>query len=388
MTDDGKTALHYAATLDDVVAADLLISKGANIELRDDQDFTALHHAAATGATEVSELLLQRGANLEPLGIDGQTPLMVACSYAQLQSVKLLLDQEDPNLTLDMLGQNLLALTIKGPDNPISRSVIWDLLLRRGINLYQSGNDGMTPAHFMLCTPQQTYLKAFLRLHTNTLKLREIEWSWSQLAHTMIPRKDRFDCITRNYRLLHRYLGQEQPLRLPDSVTTGETSLFYLAASEGYTTAIENFFAVGFSLELECCQAGTALMIASAHGQLEAVKYLVRRKARLFYESPEDGHHKSAFAAAAALGHDEVLRWLLVERHVEQPKIAHAVLDPSEQTGVQTGKWSGIQQVRLPLKWEWRQRRFESMFEYALRRQEIISEFRGEVVEQVDEFDV
>lgn len=353
--------------------------------MRDHHDYTALHSAAEKGSTKVSKLLLQRGAALEPLGSAGETPVMIACLYAHLQTVKFLLEQKDPSATLDIHGQNLLELTLTRLDNQISRSGVWNILIRRDMKLYQSDNDGISPAHLMLGAPHQAYLKAFLRLHTSTLKLQEIEWSWSQLAMTMGPSKYRLDCIMRSYRLLHRYLGQEQLLHLSNSVTTGETSLFYLAASGGHTTAMENFFAIGLSLELECCQEGTALMIASAHGQLEAVKYLVRRKARLSHESPDDGHQKSAFAAAAAQGHEEVLRWLLVERHVEQPKITHGVLDHSEQAGVQTGNRSGIQQVKLPLKWEWRQRRFECMFEYALRRQEIISEFRGEIVEQVDD---
>lgn len=50
----------------------------------------------------------------------------------------------------------------------------------------------------------------------------------------------------------------------------------------------------------------TALTVAATHGQLEAVKYLVRRGAKLFHES--SCSQESVFPVMAAHGKKEVLR--------------------------------------------------------------------------------
>lgn len=378
-----ETALHCAAAIDDVKTAELLINNGADIKLRDGGGYTALHRAAFRGSIKVCELLLEHGSDLEPLAHELQTPLMEACHYGQFDMVKLLLDHGDPSVKCNLFGENILALTLKGQGRYISRLNIWDLLLRRDISIYEEDINGICPTHHMLTNPD-IYLRIFLRNSLSVLRILDIECHSPWLG-VWVRESKKLNCITKCYRLIHRFLGQEQPLRLPNSITTGRTSVFYLAASRGHVSAIDDFLAIGVDLELECCEEGTALMIASTNGQLDAVKYLVRKEAKLCYFSHGSGRHKSAFGAASTQGHEEVLHWLLVGRHVEQPKIEHNALDDPGQAGTQTGKWSGIQQVRLPLKWEWRQRREESMFEYALRRQEVISEFKGEVIEPKDQ---
>lgn len=379
-----ETALHCAAAIDDVDTARLLINNGADIKLKASGGYTALHRAAFRGSIKVGTLLLERGSDLEPLSHILQTPLMEACHHGQFDMVKLLLGHGDPSVKCNLYGENILAITLKGRQiNYISRLKIWDLLLRRDISIYEKGIDGICPAHQMLTNPD-IYLRMFLRISLSAIGILDIEWHSPWLA-VFVSESKKLNCITKCYRLIHRFLGQEQPLRLPNSITTGRTSVFYLAASRGHVSAIDDFLAIGVDLELECCEEGTALMIASTNGQLDAVKYLVRKEAKLCYFSQDSGRHKSAFGAASTQGHEEVLHWLLVGRHVEQPKIEHNALDDPGQAGTQTGKWSGIQQTRLPLKWEWRQRREESMFEYALRRQEVISEFRGEVIEPKDQ---
>lgn len=53
---------------------------------------TLLHHASEYGQTEVIELLLKKGAQVNVIDSDGLTPLLLAIYEDQLDCAKLLLD--------------------------------------------------------------------------------------------------------------------------------------------------------------------------------------------------------------------------------------------------------------------------------------------------------
>ncbi|KAI1199630.1 hypothetical protein F5X97DRAFT_296347 [Nemania serpens] len=157
------------------------------------------------------------------------------------------------------------------------------------------------------------------------------------------------------------------------SVTTGEESLFYRAASLGIIEALDNFLGIGISLEWECCDQGTALMIASANGRLDAVKYLVRKGARLRYHTTDRSERS---AINAAITHQEILDWLLVGRFLDQGKLpASATREDNDLIR----PWSGVSSSPVEIKWEWKQMRDEGLWEYARRIQVIRKELLSTV---------
>ncbi|KAI8010615.1 26S proteasome non-ATPase regulatory subunit 10 [Camellia lanceoleosa] len=74
----GRTALHYAASKGWLKIAEILLSHGANINLKDKVGCTPLHRAASTGNSELYELLIEEGAEVDAIDKTGQTPLMSA----------------------------------------------------------------------------------------------------------------------------------------------------------------------------------------------------------------------------------------------------------------------------------------------------------------------
>lgn len=108
---DKLTPLHLAAEDGDADCVQLLIEKGANVELRNHKNQTALHLAALAQSPETLELLLTKGADPNAADIDGRTPLHCAI-------VK------------------------------VSRSSeCVQLLLKAGVNVNQSDAFGYTPMH-------------------------------------------------------------------------------------------------------------------------------------------------------------------------------------------------------------------------------------------------
>ena len=76
--------LHLAVRSGHQDIAELLIEKGADIEVRDHGDYTPLHNAAWNGNLEMVKLLLDAGANITARSYSGSTPL--SCAYSSKQA--------------------------------------------------------------------------------------------------------------------------------------------------------------------------------------------------------------------------------------------------------------------------------------------------------------
>lgn len=72
------TPLHIAANCGHILAAELLIQHGADINKQDHQGHTPLHSAVVEGQTEIVSLLLSRGADSAIRNKKGKTPLELA----------------------------------------------------------------------------------------------------------------------------------------------------------------------------------------------------------------------------------------------------------------------------------------------------------------------
>ncbi|CAM8879763.1 unnamed protein product [Rhodiola kirilowii] len=89
--DGGRTALHYAASKGWVKIAEALISHGAKINLKDKVGCTPLHRAASIGNSEICELLIEEGAEVDAEDRAGQTPLMSAVICENKEAAMLLI---------------------------------------------------------------------------------------------------------------------------------------------------------------------------------------------------------------------------------------------------------------------------------------------------------
>jgi ankyrin repeat protein len=92
----GSAPLYMAVCCED---ADLsliehLIQKGADINYRNTSDgFTSLHHAISCGSDDVARLLIEKGANVNALADDGTTPLILAAKNDSVFIAKILLER-------------------------------------------------------------------------------------------------------------------------------------------------------------------------------------------------------------------------------------------------------------------------------------------------------
>jgi ankyrin repeat protein len=88
---DGATALHWAAHVDDLTIADLLIRAGAKAAVANENGFTPLHLACTNRNGAMVERLLSAGADANAASLNGETVLMTCARSGGAQAVKALL---------------------------------------------------------------------------------------------------------------------------------------------------------------------------------------------------------------------------------------------------------------------------------------------------------
>ena len=84
-------ALHAALIYGNKEIAEMLIAKGANLNIQDEDGDVPLHIAVANGNNEIVELLLKKEADINIAGAYGLTPLHIAVAQDDKKTVALLL---------------------------------------------------------------------------------------------------------------------------------------------------------------------------------------------------------------------------------------------------------------------------------------------------------
>ena len=127
LTDIKMTGLHLACSKGDMEAAEIFLSKGADIEKRDKVGRTPLHFAAANGSNpDLIEMLVSRGADVNAQSDGGDTPLMKAITFVKPEAVQTLIDKgADPEIH-NKNGRDSIDLAKSSRDTKILRALNLD----------------------------------------------------------------------------------------------------------------------------------------------------------------------------------------------------------------------------------------------------------------------
>ena len=87
----GETSLHYACVRGHIDVVEFLIKKGANLHVKDNDEFSPLHFATGSGHKEVVSLLVSKGAKVNAKERRGITPLHLASSAGHTDIARLML---------------------------------------------------------------------------------------------------------------------------------------------------------------------------------------------------------------------------------------------------------------------------------------------------------
>ena len=145
-TSRGETLLHAAARQGREPAARLLISRGADVNARDQSSRTPLHCAAQNARTEIAALLLRNGGDIDARNNDGLTALLLAAGGGHRHLVRALLEHGAQTSLRDPDGRTpldraraagsveavKLLLERHTPEDPASLAPVFEFALENG----------------------------------------------------------------------------------------------------------------------------------------------------------------------------------------------------------------------------------------------------------------
>lgn len=141
--DSGATPLYIAAQAGHLDICQLYIDRGASVDAEDFNGFSPLHVAAQENRIDICGLLLEKGASVNIKDIYGKTPLHVASLRGNATIVQALLNYKADILVKSLGGYSSLHWAAqKGFKN------VCDILIARGADLSSRSNSGDTPLHF------------------------------------------------------------------------------------------------------------------------------------------------------------------------------------------------------------------------------------------------
>ncbi|KAF4465133.1 hypothetical protein FALBO_8023 [Fusarium albosuccineum] len=358
-----NTPLHYAASVGNVYALNLLLRHGADVFAIDKYQSTALTVAARNGHLRVVKALINHGVPIECRNVDGYTAMALAVGRGHLDVVKL----------LDSASRFALAYTTVGGKNLASLAAIrgspvatFRYLVSRGVNPQHCDRDGYCALNLARSNGELMSYLIQSRL-VEPPRVPGLQEPKSPFARPAAENK--IGLIKRLYLTLP--LMQARTLIDRDGWVRG--GALCEAAAANRVEAAEVLLALQADIEQDGSYFGTALMCAIACGKLDMTKLLVRRGAKLEY-TDKNGTYRSGLLMS--LPHPIITRWLLVGRFQDQKRLANDTFNSEAAFR----PWSGKRPVGVVLKSWQRRRREESTFGFCVRLQQMRKQLLGKTI--------
>ena len=155
---DGATALHWAAQLDDPKMVDLLLESGAAADAANRFNVTPLELASLNGNRAIVERLVAAGADVNARSREGHTPLMSAALNGRVGAVEALLAHGAAvDAAESYRGQTALMLAAGEGNIEAMRA-----LIAAGANVTAKSKAGFTPLLFAVRNAQLDALRLLL----------------------------------------------------------------------------------------------------------------------------------------------------------------------------------------------------------------------------------
>jgi ankyrin repeat protein len=119
----GERPLHIAARCGQVAVMELLLSKGAPVDIEDERGDTPLAYAADKGTAEAVQKLLAHGADPNHVACTGRTPLFAATLRDRAEIVTLLLEN-GANPDIQANGSTALHFAAGGGHCKAARALV------------------------------------------------------------------------------------------------------------------------------------------------------------------------------------------------------------------------------------------------------------------------
>ena len=271
-----RTALHYAISRDDVRMTKLLLGFGASPHARDSELMDAVLLACASASIKVLQELAPSTVDLQTRDVWGNSPLWNALKCGEADTALFVLNRIDLNDLSkgNRRGEPAMTWAFKVGETSMLTAL---LNSAPNPNVYTPGESNVLTSAIVNQNTTSSLMKMLLK----------------RLPQEILPTL-----------LKHHSIHGGSPLHAACTLANPSVQL----------TTINMLLDLGADLNMEAGEYGTPLTAACAMGRFQAVKLLVRRGASLVCQD-EKGQTFSALRAAEHF--PEIIRWLLVQRHIE-----------------------------------------------------------------------
>ncbi|XP_059489715.1 uncharacterized protein LOC132204878 [Neocloeon triangulifer] len=287
---NGKTALHYAALRGYIAVADFLLSKGADINARDDDNQTPLTISTYFTNEKMCRFLVGRGADSSAVDRNGNNALHIACFTGKLENVQYLLGSN--GFSLENRGNNgKVALHYAALSSHIA---VAKFLLSKGADVNARDDNNETPL-----TLAATFSNAMCRIIVdNGADLSAVNSEGNDALHLA--------CINGKLENV-KYLLSLNGFSLEKKGKNGKTAL-HNAARKGHIDVVEFLLSKEADINARDDSNETPLNLAAASANEEMCRLLVDRGAEL---SAVDSDGNDALHLACITGKLENVKYLL-----------------------------------------------------------------------------
>ena len=307
----GDTPLTIAAKFNATKITRRLLEAGALVDKANLDSETPLHIAARSGDAETMEVLLEFGANSQARDNCLKTPAMITAEQGNLKALLMLSTNGVDHDEVDVFGESILHHAARSG----TMEELFHLISSANGDLVGQENkvgDSALSLAFRYAGEELPMLLntapgqgAYYGEKSNTLSGALLNQSMTGLVMKMVLRRVPHDILSKLLAHQDWYFGT--PLYAACTIATIASQI----------AIIDALLDAGAALELKGGDEGTPLMGACAAGRMKVVKHLVRKGARICYI--EDGQVFSALRAAKHF--PDIVRWLLVGRYLDGPKL-------------------------------------------------------------------
>ncbi|KAL4635179.1 transient receptor potential cation channel subfamily A member 1-like [Arapaima gigas] len=298
---DKSTALHFACTQGAIEAVRLMLSTYSRVEdiinITDGANQTPLHRAMIFDHVELAELLISKGADINSIDCKGHSPLLLATSCGAWRTVTLLLILGASLKIKDKLGRNFLHLAILQPKG--LKNLPEDILQLESVRELLSDEDteGCTALHYACRLGVANSVKNMLGLQASVCHKSKDKKSALHFAA-------QYGRINTCQRLLETMVDSRL---LNEGDEKGLTPL-HLASRGGHTKVVELLLRRGALFHSDY-KGWTCLHHAAAEGFTQTMNILLAANLKLLDKTDEDGN--TALHLAAKEGHVSAVRLLM-----------------------------------------------------------------------------
>lgn len=296
--EDGSedTALHNAAMEDHYEVVEMLLNlkEAPEIrELKNKSGQTPLLTAAQFGKSQIASLLLDKGADYNIIDNDGNTALHYAAISGDRELAERLLalkqmvsdSPNEPNATSAVKSSRLLNMTNKNEDTPLAlalsseQEAVFAFLLESGAKTDIESHNGDTLLHRAAKTGQLNIVKKLLPASiegAESVKAEPVRNILGETPMMLAAQEDKFDVV--EYLLSRNETFTEKGMKLEKAM--------FSAAHDGHIRLIQGLWGNPHLREIRDSSERTPLLIASQYGHAEIVEHLCQNGAN--FEAKDD----------------------------------------------------------------------------------------------------